>query len=61
VVTVEGSADLQDWGEPVLRVTPGPGNLPEAPAGYEWVSYRLKDRQLDLGHGFLRVTVTEDP
>ena len=61
VVTVEGSADLQDWGEPVLRVTPGPGNLPEAPAGYEWVSYRLKDRHLDQGHGFLRVTVTEDP
>jgi hypothetical protein len=60
VVTVQGATDLQSWTEPVIRWTPVPEDLPAAPAGYEWISYRLQNHDLDQGHGFLRLQVAEE-
>lgn len=57
--TVKGDAALGDFDSAVSVVTPVTTDLPPAPAGYEYRSFRLDASDGLQGRGFLRVDVSE--
>ncbi|MGI9239642.1 MAG: hypothetical protein ACR2RV_02510, partial [Verrucomicrobiales bacterium] len=53
---VEASNDLRSWELPVMLIA-NPAQLPDAPAGYRYVTFRLQSPA--LGRTFFRTTVLE--
>ena len=54
--TIEASLDLQNWDQPI-ELAENPASLPPAPAGYRFITFRL--RSPSLRHLFFRTTVSE--
>ncbi|MGJ8723422.1 MAG: carbohydrate-binding protein [Roseibacillus sp.] len=57
IYTFQGSSDLEDWDQGVTFI-PNPSNVPVAPNGYHYLTFRLSES--DHERGYLRVLVEED-